>query len=150
MALSGVVRLARFKVKDPLRGQGGYAGLPITANAAWVALFVFVTLTVSPDGALLSEGPVALTFLAGILIFIVLQVTNLRYPKPTKYAFLFLPSMVLVILFCTLHPRYARVIAYVILALGLAYVFIGPLFVKGMVKYKERHERHVVRQVDRP
>ena len=27
VALSGVVRLARFKVRDPLRGQGGYAGL---------------------------------------------------------------------------------------------------------------------------
>jgi CDP-diacylglycerol--serine O-phosphatidyltransferase len=43
VAVSGVVRLARFKVADPLRGQGGYGGLPITANAGWVALFVFIS-----------------------------------------------------------------------------------------------------------
>ena len=32
VAVSGMVRLARFKAKDPLRGQAGYAGLPITAD----------------------------------------------------------------------------------------------------------------------
>jgi len=43
VVLSGVVRLARFKVTDPLRGQGGYAGLPITTNAAWVAMLVYIS-----------------------------------------------------------------------------------------------------------
>ena len=63
------MRLARFKVKDPMRGQGGYAGLPITANAAWVALFVFISLTPPRDQFSLSQGPVAALFLAGILVF---------------------------------------------------------------------------------
>lgn len=137
VALSGVVRLARFKTRDPLRGQAGYAGLPITANAAWVALFVFVTITIAPEGALLNEGPVAGTFLAGVLVFIVLQVTNLRYPKPTKYAVLFLPSLVLVLLFCFLQPTSARYIAYLIMVLGLVYVFLGPVFVSYMVRRRK-------------
>ena len=42
VVLSGMIRLARFKVKDPLRGQGGYCGLPITVSAGWVAIFVLL------------------------------------------------------------------------------------------------------------
>ena len=38
VVLSGVIRLARFKVRDPARGQKGYCGLPITASAGWVAM----------------------------------------------------------------------------------------------------------------
>ncbi len=91
VALSGVVRLARFKVKDPLRGQGGYAGLPITANATWVSLFVLISLTPPRDQFSLDHGPVATLFLLGVLVFITLQVTNLRYPKPTKRAWLLAP-----------------------------------------------------------
>jgi len=68
-AVCCAVRLARFKVKDPLRGQGGYAGLPITANAAWVALFVFISLTPPRDQFSLREGPVAALFLLGIIVF---------------------------------------------------------------------------------
>jgi len=49
VALSGVVRLARFKVADPLRGQGGYGGLPITANAGWVARALCVHQPVPPS-----------------------------------------------------------------------------------------------------
>lgn len=140
VALSGVVRLARFKAKDPLRGQGGYAGLPITANAAWVALFVFITLTLQPHSALLNEGPVAAIFLTGILVFIILQVTNLRYPKPTKKAALFTPCVFLVGAFCFLKPQYARWVAYVLLTLGLSYVVVGPMFVKGLALRRARKE----------
>lgn len=140
VALSGVVRLARFKVKDPLRGQGGYAGLPITANAGWVSLFVFVTQTWYKDRSHLSEGPVALIFLAGVLIFIILQVTNLRYPKPTKKAALFIPCVILVGLFYFLRPEYAVYIAIFMLIMGLIYAFIGPMFVKGMAIHKARKE----------
>jgi CDP-diacylglycerol--serine O-phosphatidyltransferase len=142
VALSGVVRLARFKVKDPLRGQGGYAGLPITANAAWVALFIFVTL-VPPRDRL--EGRLGVLFLVGVFVFIVLQVTNLRYPKPTKKAVLFIPCIVLVTLLWVLsgHGKAAVWVAIIMIALGLIYVGIGPLFVKGIAAHKARKEaRH--------
>ena len=143
VALSGVVRLARFKVKDPLRGQGGYAGLPITANAGWVALFVFITLTPPRDQFSLNQGPVAVLFLVGVLVFIVLQVSNLRYPKPTKKAFLFVPCVVLVVLLWVLHHRLAARVAALMIVMGSGYVLIGPLFVRGMDAHRARRDaRH--------
>lgn len=143
VALSGVVRLARFKVKDPLRGQAGYAGLPITANAAWVALFVFITLTPPRDQFSLNQGAVAVLFLVGIFVFIVLQVTSLRYPKPTKKAFLFVPCVVLVVLLWVLNHRLAARVAVLLIILGTGYVLIGPMFVRGMEAHRARREaRH--------
>ncbi|OGV67243.1 MAG: hypothetical protein A2283_04850 [Lentisphaerae bacterium RIFOXYA12_FULL_48_11] len=138
VAVSGVCRLARFKVKDPLRGQGGYAGLPITANASWVALFVFISQTPPYDRFSLDQGKVATLFLAGILIFIVLQVSNLRYPKPSKKATIFIPTAILVgLLFCPVKTFSVRV-AIILLVMGVAYIFLGPLFVKGMAVRKAR------------
>lgn len=140
VAVSGVCRLARFKVKDPLRGQGGYAGLPITANAAWVAMFVFISQTPPYDRFSLDEGKVATLFLIGILTFIILQVSNLRYPKPSKKAAIFIPSAILVgLLFCKVQ-NLAVWVAIVLLALGVLYIVAGPLFVKGMTVHNARKE----------
>lgn len=140
VALSGVVRLARFKVKDTLRGQGGYAGLPITANAGWVALFVFINQSPPLDRFSLREGWVATLFLVGILVFIVLQVTNLRYPKPTKKMVLFIPCVILVTLFVLLEPKIGVRIAIFLIILGVIYIAIGPLFVKTLTVHKARKE----------
>lgn len=140
VALSGVVRLARFKVKDPLRGQGGYSGLPITANAAWVALFVFINQSPPLHRFSLQEGWVATLFLIGVLIFIVLQVTNLRYPKPTKKMALFVPCLVLVGMFLFLQPKTGVRLAIFMMVLGGIYVLIGPLFVKTLTAHKTRKE----------
>jgi CDP-diacylglycerol--serine O-phosphatidyltransferase len=140
VALSGVVRLARFKVQDPLRGQGGYAGLPITGNAGWVALFVFISQTPPTDKFSLSNGPVAILFLLGIVLFISLQVTSVRYPKPTKRAWMFVPSVILVTLLFVPAERFSVRVAIVILVLGLAYGAFGPLFVKSVEIHKARRE----------
>jgi len=143
VALSGVVRLARFKVKDPLRGQAGYAGLPITANAGWVALFVFISQSPPRERFSLDHGAVAILFLIGVFVFVVLQVTNLRYPKPTKRAAMFVPCVVLVCLLLWLAhalPSLAVRVAIGMIVLGVAYVFVGPFFVKGMELNRARKE----------
>jgi CDP-diacylglycerol--serine O-phosphatidyltransferase len=151
VALSGVVRLARFKVADPLRGQGGYGGLPITANAGWVALFVFIS-QFRPAGSehaaddifSLKSGWFAMVFLIGILIFISLQVSNVRYPKPTKKAALFIPCVILVFLFVLLPPKYSIWVAVVMLMLGLAYAVFGPMYAKGVAIHQARKEKNGV------
>jgi len=138
VALSGMVRLARFKVKDPLRGQAGYAGLPITANAGWVAMFVFISQSHPEDGFSLNQGWVATLFLVGIFCFIILQVTNLRYPKPTKKAVFFIPCVILVaMLFCP-QESIAVKAAVASIVLGIVYIILGPLFVKGVEAHKAR------------
>ncbi len=146
VALSGVVRLARFKVKDPLRGQGGYAGLPITANAGWVAVFVFIS-TVPPSAGSPNHDPLSLQhgwfaslFLVGVISFILLQVTNFRYPKPTKKWWMFALCVLLVVLFVALSARSAMRVAIAMLILGAGYAILGPLFVKGMQVHHRRKE----------
>ncbi len=147
VALSGVVRLARFKVADPLRGQGGYGGLPITANAGWVALFVFISQVKpsggsgTPDPFSLQQGWFAALFLIGILIFICLQVSNVRYPKPTKKTVLFVPCVVLVFLFLLLPKHYSLWVAVAMLMMGLVYAVFGPMYVKGVAIHQARVDR---------
>ncbi len=146
VALSGVVRLARFKVADPLRGQGGYGGLPITANAGWVALFVFISQippsdTMGTDPFSLQHGWFATLFLVGILVFISLQVSNFRYPKPTKRAAVFIPCVILVFLFVLLPKEYSLWVAVSMLILGLFYAIFGPMYVKGAQMHLAHQER---------
>lgn len=142
VALSGVVRLARFKVKDPLRGQGGYGGLPITANAGWVAMFVYLSQAAKETFSL-ESGIVATVFLSGIFIFIVLQITNFRYPKPTKKTALFIPCIILVALLFSRNKSIPVVSAVTMLVLGVIYIFIGPLFVKTVEVHRARKEAKV-------
>ena len=140
VVLSGVVRLARFKATDPYRGQMGYSGLPITACAAWVSLFIYISQS-EPRKAIpwLTQGPVAVIFLMGVLLFIILQVSNVRYPKPTKRPSLFILSVVLVALLITpwrhllARDPWQRLdiySAFVMIVLGLGYVICGPLYLK--------------------
>ncbi|MBN1673851.1 MAG: CDP-diacylglycerol--serine O-phosphatidyltransferase [Kiritimatiellae bacterium] len=128
VVLSGVFRLSRFKVQNVDHGQKGYTGLPITANAGWVAVLVFLNHSERFAGFSIGRGPGAAVFLTGVLLFTVLQVSNVRYPKPTKKAAAFAVCVVLVVLF--LLPGVSVPAAYVMLLLGLGYVGIGPLLHK--------------------
>jgi len=152
VALSGVVRLARFKASDPQRGQAGYAGLPITANAGWVAMFVFISQVPPREGSpaqdplSLHQGWFAMTFLLGVATFIVLQVTNLRYPKPTKKTSLFAVCVVLVValfVMAWLNQHLSVVVAGIMLALGAGYAIFGPLLVKGVAAHKARRAEQI-------
>ncbi len=130
VVLSGVIRLARFKVIDPARGQMGYCGLPITACAGWVAIFVFLgERRFLGDLFSLNQGPVAVVFLLGVLIMITLQVSNIRYPKPTKFAAIFAACILLVALLFLPKANMDVFAALTILALGVIYLIFGPVFV---------------------
>ena len=129
VVLSGVIRLARFKVHDPARGHAGYCGLPITASAGWVAIFVMMSETkIFANFFQLGYGPVGVLFLSGVLVMITLQVSNVRYPKPTKFPAIFIPCVVLVLLLFVTSKYTAPVAALIILLLGVIYVVIGPFF----------------------
>ncbi len=133
VVLSGVIRLARFKVHDPARGQAGYCGLPITASAGWVAIFVMMSETkVFADFFQLGYGPVGVLFLSGVLVMITLQVSNVRYPKPTKFPIIFIPCVVLVLLLFVSSNYTAPLTALVILFFGVLYVVFGPFFPRIM------------------
>ena len=88
----------------------------------------------------LQSGWFATLFLIGILVFIVLQVSNVRFPKPTKKTALFVPCVILVALFVALQNRLAVYVAVAMLILGLMYVVLGPMFVKSTEIRKSRNQ----------
>lgn len=134
VVLSGMLRLARFKVADASRGQHGYTGLPITACAGWVAMLVFISQSEPFDNFSLSQGPVAMLFLAGVIAFIVLQVSQVRYPKPTKHPALFIPMVLMVCVLFVPDQKIAVPAAVIMVSLVLAYILFGPLYVRHMAK----------------
>lgn len=126
-AMSGSLRLARFRVVDPARGQNGYLGLPITVNAGWIAMFVFVTQSglLREDLFTLSAGPLAAMVWTVSVVFLVLQVSNVRYAKPTK-APLFFFAGIAVVMMLFMKAEIALVAALAIAGYGIFYGLITP------------------------
>ncbi len=128
---SGAIRLSRFRIVDPFRGQHGYLGLPITVNAGWVAMIVM--LSSSGEGGYLD----AFTLTSGWTAFVIwgvsaamvfLQVSRVRYGKPVKNPVVFiLGAFMTVLLFV---PAYAPMSALAFCLLGLYYAFVSPFLLK--------------------
>lgn len=125
--MSGAMRLARFRVVDPFRGQHGYLGLPITVNAGWVSMFVFATQSglVHEDLFNLSSGPLAALVWTVSVAMLLLQVSKVRYSKPTK-APLFFAGGIAMVLMLFLKAEVAMVSSLAICAYGVFYAFISP------------------------
>ncbi len=128
IVVSGVMRLSRFRIKDPFRGQRGFQGLPITVNACWLSMAVFVSESeLFYERNILEQGPMAVAVWTCTILFLILQVSNFRYPKPTKMLIGFIPC-ILVVLFLFLKMEIAVAAAMTILVSCFIYAFITPLF----------------------
>ena len=130
--LSGMLRLSRFRAMDDDRGMRGYTGLPITVNAAWIALTVYLFhsehLPLGPEA--MGQWPVALLVWSVSGALLVLQISNVRYGKPTKRLVFIIPSAVLTMgLFLKLH--FGVVCALGMCAYGVAYAFLSPFLPRG-------------------
>ena len=98
-------------------------------SAGWVAMFVLLSETRTfGDYFRLGQGPVGVIFLLGVLVMIVLQVSNVPYPKPTKLTAVFIPSIVLVALLFVRNMNIAPKAALVIMVAGLIYLVLGPVY----------------------
>ncbi len=131
IVVSGASRLARFRVVDPDRGQKGFLGLPITINAGWLAMAVFVT----ESGILLNrwitltDGPLATVIWTCVVMFVFLQVSHVRYGKPTKAPVVFISSIMFVT-FLFLRMEFAVASALAIGAGLFFYGFVSPFLPK--------------------
>ena len=143
----GALRLSRFRVADPFRGQRGYCGLPITVNAGWVAMFVFITQSgfVSEEKLSLTDGPLATLVWTCSVAFLFLQVSNVRYGKPTKAPAFFL-SGILVVLLLFVRVEVASAAAIWICMYGFFYAFITPFLPKHDIELvpDDEDEEHPV------
>jgi CDP-diacylglycerol---serine O-phosphatidyltransferase len=128
MVVSGVLRLSRFRIVDPFRGQKGYMGLPITTNGGWVTLFIFLGYSGLMDDSWFSlrSGPVAAFVWGASLLMCALQVSHVHYAKPTKDPAVMIASVALVtLLFFPVHVGVLS--AAVILAYGFYFAFLSPV-----------------------
>ena len=134
--MSGAARLSRFRAVDPYRGQRGFLGLPITTAAGFLASYLIALE--SPWASrvpLLSlrEGPVAAGFWVATLLMLVLQVSRIRYSKPTKNPKVLIPFMVCVVMLFI--PAVAIYSAAVMFAYGVWFAFISPFFFRRFLAH---------------
>ena len=125
MVLFGMARLSRFRVADPFRGLHGYVGLPITVNAGWIALLVYIVESQGGGWMNLHQGPMAVVAWTVSMLFVFLQVSNLHYTKPAKHWIFIIPSALL-ILVMFLDMKVGASAAFGMCLYGLFYAFISP------------------------
>jgi phosphatidylserine synthase len=93
-------------------------------------MFVLLSETRFPSEMFqLGHGPVGVFFIIGVLVMISLQVSNVRYPKPTKVKGIFFLGIILVIALFTPYHNISPIAALILVVLGVLYVLFGPLFV---------------------
>ena len=134
IVLSGASRLARFRLVDPQRGQHGYLGLPITVLGGWLAMIVLINESelFQAEWMSLTHGPAATMAWAVTVMFVLLQVSHLRYDKPTKAPIIFALSLLAVT--CLFMPLEIAVAAAVGIAAAMfIYGFITPFLPKHEV-----------------
>ena len=139
IVMSGACRLARFRIANPERGQKGYIGLPITVLGGWLAMIILVAESglIQADWMSLTHGPAATLVWAVTVMFTLLQVSNVRYEKPTKAPVIFAGCLVAVA--CLFMPPEIAVAA----AIGIC----GAMFIFGFVTpFLPKHE--VVIEID--
>ena len=134
--MSGAARLSRFRAVDPYRGQRGYLGLPITTAAGFVASYLIALE--SPWAAeipwlSLREGPLAAGFWVAVPAMLVLQVSHIRYSKPTKNPKVLIPFMVCVVMLFV--PAVAIYSAALMFAYGIWFAFISPFFFRRFLAH---------------
>lgn len=135
VVLSGVYRLSRFRVIDPHRGQRGFLGMPITVNGGWIAMWVYVTQSgvLDEEWFNLHKGPLAVFVWTCVLAFTVLQVSHIRYSKPTKDPLFLVPCILMVsLLFLGVHV--GAVGALAMCSYAFLYAFVSPFI----------HRRHTL------
>jgi CDP-diacylglycerol--serine O-phosphatidyltransferase len=127
IVFSGMSRLSRFRLVDPFRGQQGFLGLPITVNAAWIALCVYMIESrawfLDPED--LTHGPIAAVLWGCSTALIILQISTFHYQKPSKSWAFFVPSVVLVVVLLIEPEEFGPAAALMMALYGLYYAFIS-------------------------
>lgn len=133
--MSGAARLSRFRVVDPYRGQRGFLGLPITTAAGFVATYLIALELVDGSGLPISltGGPLAAGFWSALLLMLVLQVSHVRYSKPTKNPKVLFPSIALVVMLFI--PAVALYSAMVMFIYGIWFAFVSPFFFRRFLSH---------------
>lgn len=86
-------------------------------------------------------GPVSYVFQFLILVMISLQLSNLRYPKPSNKVRFFAPAVLVVLLLWALSEVYAAWIAAALVLGCLVYVLTGPMIHRRSTLRRQAEEK---------
>jgi CDP-diacylglycerol--serine O-phosphatidyltransferase len=82
---SGVIRFACYQYKESRVGHHTFRGLPIPVCGLWIALIVLLTeSSMLPGWFPIDKASLAVVMWVFATAFLVLQVSSVRYAKPTK------------------------------------------------------------------
>jgi len=121
--LSGVLRFSRGCSAPSKRYRHLFRGLPIPVSATWIAVFVLIVEKDLLDipGLAIDRSAVTVFFWAFAFAFLLLQVSNVRYLKPSRRQLSIALSVTFAAMILTGQPRQAfclttavSVLAYVI------------------------------------
>ena len=90
---------------------------------------------------ILVTGPVSYVFQFLILVMISLQLSNLRYPKPSNKVRFFAPAVLVVLLLWALSEVYAAWIAAALVLGCLVYVLTGPMIHRRSTLRRQAEEK---------
>lgn len=132
--LSGVVRFSRSGVTEDRGHRHCFRGLPIPLNAMWLSMYMMVSQ--SSNAWVEHSGPTYDLFTvfvwASSLTFAVLQVSNVRYIKPSKDSLLLSISIMLVLMLVTRRPAPVFAVTFFVTMAG--YAFISPLLARRTLR----------------
>jgi CDP-diacylglycerol--serine O-phosphatidyltransferase len=140
---SGALRFARYSTSESRVKHHTFRGLPIPVSAIWLAMFVLFTesdLLIDTPFAF-PHGPLVLVMWSCAIAFLLLQVSNVRYAKPTKEMIGLGLAATLVLMLAT-----GRLVAAFCVGTCFAlffFAFFGPFLVRGMVEEDSDEEEPV-------
>jgi hypothetical protein len=94
---------------------------------------------IDQDWFALDHGPIATLFWATTIVMLVLQISRVRYAKPTKNPIIFIPFSILMILLFT-KSGLAAAAALTLCAYGFYYAFIHPFFYRQHLLLEQEKE----------
>ena len=134
IVLAGVYRFSRVPLPaSKSASRHAFRGLPIPVNAVWIALFVLFSegALLSGAGPSLTHGIIAVVVWLAAFVFLLLQISEIKYVKPPK---LVLAGAVCVLLFGSLLTDQPGQTAGVLACVAvLIYAFGSPLLAHGHV-----------------
>ena len=85
--IMGAARLAKFKSQKSKATSSGFIGLPIIISYAWTLSFVYLNTT-HHLVLLFSDTFMKTVYILGVIVFPLLQLTNIKFPKMNNPIFL--------------------------------------------------------------
>lgn len=133
---SAVLRFSMYEMKQSRVKHSTFRGLPIPVSAVWIAMIIlFGDTNILLKTGFTAQGPLLVFMWVCAMVFVVLQVTRVRYMKPNKEMIGFSLAATVVLMIVTRQPVLTFCVATCVSM--LAFGFLNPLYAHRFVEEEE-------------